>query len=587
MTPSNRNLVLVVAIATLATVWSQFGPFVVSAGPYHWSVNPTNALINTSFGMLWVAVLAITFRRDPAGRMWKLLMLSQLADGTWVLGYVPTDLTWTLAEFFGPLGAAILLHLVLAFPTGRLPDLRDRWLVGLVYTIVLPIGLLRFMVWDPGWVDCGPADWCPNNVLLVAANDDLSFLLGRFGLLSPIMAILAVIEVIRHWYRASPAARRVVAPVAFGMSLVFLILGVWWLAPAIDRDDIRVFLLENRVFDVPSFLTPTLFLVGTLRARLARGSLTDLALELGRGVPLGGLRDALSRTLRDPTLELAFAAPGGLGLVDQEGRPFVEKAGAARSVTRLERDGELLAVLVHDPALEREDAGFVEAVGSVARMALENERLTAQVRAQLEEVRASRQRIVEAGDAERRRIERDLHDGAQQRLVALAMRLDAARGSTNEAQALIDQTTAELGVAIAEVRQLARGLHPTILTEAGLRAAIESLAERTPIPVELEADGTRYPTPIEATAYFVVAEALTNVARYAGATHAAIAIRRDRDALIVEVRDDGRGGADPDGGSGLRGLVDRVAAVGGTLEVHSPRGVGTTVRATVPLEADP
>jgi signal transduction histidine kinase len=165
------------------------------------------------------------------------------------------------------------------------------------------------------------------------------------------------------------------------------------------------------------------------------------------------------------------------------------------------------------------------------------------------------------------------------------MRLDAARGTTIEAQGLIDAATAELGVAISEVRQLARGLHPTILTEAGLKAAIEALAERTPVPVEVESDAARYPATVEATAYFVVAEALTNVARYAAASHATVRLATAGGALVVEVRDDGRGGADPGRGSGLRGLSDRVAAVGGTLAVDSPPGAGTVLRAHLPLEA--
>jgi signal transduction histidine kinase len=572
MRAETRNLILVTTAGVLLEVWSAFGPFIVSGGPYHWSVTPANSAFSFGFGLLWVAVLAITYQRDPDGRMWKLLLLSDVAGGTWALGYIDSPIARTAADFFGPFGAAVLLHLVLAFPTGRLRDRFDRAIVGLVYVIVLPIQLLGFMVMDNGY-----------NVLLVARNDALNELIGRIGIVSPVLAVLAVIEVLRHWREASPAGRRAVAPVAFGMPLVFLVLGVWWLAPSIDRDDIRVFMLQNKIFDVPSYLTPSLFLIGTLRARLARGSIADLAVELGRGIPLGGLRDALARTLRDPTLQLAFAAPNGGGLVDADGQPFAGPPDDDRVRTRLERDGELLAVLVHDPAIDREDQGFVEAVGSVARMALENERLSAQVRAQLEEVRASRQRIVEAGDAERRRVERDLHDGAQQRLVALALRLEAARGTNTEAQALIDQTTAELTTAIGEVRQLARGLHPTILTEAGLRAAIDALAERTPIPVEVQATDDRYPANVEATAYFVVAEALTNVARYATATRAWVSVTSDAGPLSVEVRDDGRGGANAAHGSGLRGLEDRVAAIGGTLEIASPVGGGTSIRARLPL----
>jgi signal transduction histidine kinase len=260
-----------------------------------------------------------------------------------------------------------------------------------------------------------------------------------------------------------------------------------------------------------------------------------------------------------------------------------EHGDLARGVTRLERDGELLATLVYDPAIEAEDPGRVQAVASVAQMAIENERLAAQVRAQLEEVRASRARIVEAADSERRRIERDLHDGAQQRLVALAMRLDQARGQAEGANALIDATTDELLQAIREVRDLARGLHPTILAERGLAAAVEALAERAPLPVRARVTEDRLPTEIEAAAYFLVAEGLTNAARYARASEVTIEIATRDGRLDIAISDDGGGGADPARGSGLQGLVDRLATVGGTLAVDSVDGEGTSLRASIPL----
>jgi signal transduction histidine kinase len=581
------RLSVVITFGLVLRVWAAFGTILLPGS----EVDPVQVLADRAlafgFYVLWIPVLAITYRRDPQGRMWKLILLSFAMDCWWVLQFLHNPFAgigWTIGSFTQPLAAAVLLHMVLAFPSGRLRDRTDLWLVGISYTIVIPIQLLRYMVYDPLFPGCGAADtWCASNVFLVARNDDLAFLLGRAGYLAPVLAVLGSVEIISHWQRASTAGRRALAPFAFGMPLVFGVLGIIWLAASMGPSEISDFVDRYKLLDLTSFLTPALFLVGVLRVRLARGSLAELALELGRGVPLGGLRDALARTLRDPTLQLAFAAPTGNGLVDGEGRPFDIEASGDRSATRLEHDGSLVAVLVHDPAIDHEDRGLVEAVGSVARLALENERLSAQVRAQLEEVRASRQRIVEAGDAERRRVERDLHDGAQQRLVALAMRLEAARGHPEAGEALIDATAAELAVAIAEVRQLARGLHPAILSEAGLTAAVESLAERTPIPVEVHGDERRYPDRVEATAYFVVAEALTNVARYASATHATVTIRGTGSELLVEVRDDGLGGADPNAGSGLRGLGDRVAAAGGTFAVESPPGEGTTVRAVIPV----
>jgi signal transduction histidine kinase len=330
---------------------------------------------------------------------------------------------------------------------------------------------------------------------------------------------------------------------------------------------------------------PAGFLAGLVATRLARGAIADLAVQLGHGVPLGGLRVALARALRDPTLSLAFPSPGGVGFVDPDGRPIEVPASSdsARGVARLERDGELLAALLYDPAIEVEDPGRVNAVASVAGMALENERLAAQVRAQLEEVRASRTRIVEAADAERRRIERDLHDGAQQRLVALAMRLDQARSQAAGAGDLIDSTTAELLTAIREVRDLARGLHPTILSERGLAAAVEALAERAPLPVRASVVEGRLPDEVETAAYFLVAEALTNAAKHASAREVNVDLTLDANALHVIVTDDGTGGADPQRGSGLQGLTDRLAVVGGTLSIESPTGEGTTLRASIPV----
>jgi signal transduction histidine kinase len=328
---------------------------------------------------------------------------------------------------------------------------------------------------------------------------------------------------------------------------------------------------------------PIAILVGVLRSTLARASVADLAVTLSEGVPLGTLREVLARAMRDPSLELAFPAPDGVGYVDDDGSP-IEAHRPGRAVATITRtDGEVLAILIHDPALDAEDPGLVAAVGSVARLALENERLSAQVRAQLEEVRESRARLVEAGDAERRRIERDLHDGAQQRLTALAIRLQTARGTMPEAADLLDETTAELQAAIGDVRDLARGVHPTLLHEVGLAAAVDALAERSTIPIEVDIPEGRLPESVEATAYFVVAEALNNVSKYADAGRAKVTARVDGVRLVASVEDDGRGGADPTRGTGLSGLADRVAAARGRFDVSSPDGGGTTIRFELPL----
>jgi signal transduction histidine kinase len=216
-------------------------------------------------------------------------------------------------------------------------------------------------------------------------------------------------------------------------------------------------------------------------------------------------------------------------------------------------------------------------------------RLDADLRARVEELRASRARLVEAGDTERRRLERNLHDGAQARLVGLAMLLGLARRRVDtdpeETGILIDRALAELRASLAELRELARGIHPAVLTERGLAPALHAIASRAPVPVTLETDGEqRLPAPVEVAAYFVVAEALANVAKYAQATEATVAVRRTDERVTVDVSDDGIGGADAAQGSGLRGLGDRVAALDGTLSLDSPPGHGTRLHVEIPCE---
>jgi signal transduction histidine kinase len=561
----------------------EFGPF-----SYPYGLGPTWSPVTQAWffliDLLWVAAMVVTYLRDPGGRMWKLFLVLRVVGALGVVWTVPTSLTWTLGQFVVGLGSVVFVHLVLAFPSGRLGDRYDRILVASGYIFVIASRVAWLLVWSPPFQKDA---FSPGNPYVIWPNEDLARLFGPVAILAitPFLFAAVLIGLWRHWRRATPATRRALLPIVLAAPLQ-LALTVAWHAANANPDEWSGLrgALKHPVAGLAGIVFPVGFLVGLVRARLARAGIGDLAVELGRGVPLGGLRDTLARALRDPTLVLAFPGPSGEGYVDPDGQPISLPAppDGGRRVARLEREGEMLAALVYDPAIEGEDPGRVEAVGSMARLALENERLAAQVRAQLEEVRASRSRIVEAADAERRRIERDLHDGAQQRLLALAMRLDQARAGSNDAAAIIDATTAELMTAIREVRDLARGLHPTILTDSGLSAAVEALAERTPFPITTDVTAERFPSLVEVAAYFTIAEGLTNIARYAGATeaHVEAAVRGGR--LIVTVSDNGRGGADPAAGSGLRGLADRLAAIGGELHVASGSGEGTTLTATLP-----
>jgi signal transduction histidine kinase len=256
------------------------------------------------------------------------------------------------------------------------------------------------------------------------------------------------------------------------------------------------------------------------------------------------------------------------------------------TTTIVERDGRRVAALVHDASL-RDDPELVDAVCAAAGLALENERLQAELRAHLDELRASRVRIVEAADAERRRLERDLHDGTQQRLVSVSMALGLAESKLGSdpksARKILDETRKTLGTTLQELRELSQGIHPGILTERGLGPALQELAYGSPVPIELSVPiEERLPEPVEAAAYYVVAEALTNVAKYASASSVSVRVGSRNGRAVVEVSDDGVGGADPARGSGLRGLADRVEALGGMLAVESPAGEGTRLRAEIP-----
>jgi signal transduction histidine kinase len=236
--------------------------------------------------------------------------------------------------------------------------------------------------------------------------------------------------------------------------------------------------------------------------------------------------------------------------------------------------------LVHDASLVGQRP-LLEAAGSAGRLALENARLHAQLRAQLTELQESRTRIVAAGDAERRRLERDLHDGAQQRLLALGLALQLLRADHRDSQ-LLAEAESELQEALRELRELARGIHPAILTDQGLTAAVGSLVDRAALPITTRVTDQRYPQPVESAAYFVVSEALANATKHAHARSATVSIAPRNGGLVVEVSDDGCGGAKPGAGSGLEGLADRVGALDGRLTINSTPGAGTTIRAEIP-----
>jgi signal transduction histidine kinase len=552
---------------------------------------PLAYLLITMVGVSWSFVGAglVAWTRRPGNRTGALMVavglsyaLLGLLFNAMVLVATPAAFAlWYLANSLPP---GVIAHLLAVFPDGRSTTRLQRVFVVANYVATVPLAVVQLLGVPLDRLGCAG---CPDQLLVLGdGRPDGDAVLTVSNLSYVALGGLLLWIMLVRWGQASGPRRRSLAPVA----VVALVLVVAYVVrEALETLVTSPSLLGalDLVVIVILALWPLAFLAGLARTRLDRSAVGDLAVQLGESLPPGRLEQVLAQALHDPTLQLAYWLPDRDAFVDAAGRPVeLPAAGGDRAVTILRHDGDPVAALLHDAALG-DDPELVQAVAATARLAIENQRLQAEVHAQLEEVRASRARIVAFGDAERRRVERNLHDGAQQRLVNLSLALGIARSqvpttSDGELEVALDEAAAELRLALAELRELARGIHPVILSEAGLGPALASLAERSPIPVTVAvAPFDRLPARVEETAYYVASEALANAAKHAHATAVMISARQGDRGLVVEVGDDGVGGADPDG-SGLRGLADRVAAVDGRLEVRSPAGEGTCVIAELP-----
>jgi signal transduction histidine kinase len=544
----------------------------------HFSDPGAWAVFGPVVGWSFVGTGLYAWRRRPESRFGVLMVLVGFA---WFLGpayAADAPLVFTLGIVASGLWGPLFGHLLLSFPTGRLPTRARRGLVAASYVLIpfAPVPALLVSDADEVITDCRGG--CPRNVLLVgrdAGLSDAALALGAVVTLG--LCLVAVGMLVRQWRAAAAPERRSLVPIftSGGVSLALVA------AYAVAQVDALLW-MAFAAFAA----TPFAFLAGLARADLSgsRGVRT-LVGELGDMPERADLRDALSRALGDPALELAFWMPELNQYVDAAGsRAALPAAGdARRTMTEIDHQGRRVAAIVHDRAQDRET---VRAAGAATALMLENQRLDAELRARLVELRASRARLVAAADDERRRIERDLHDGAQSRLVALALNLRLARmrvADGSDTAALLDGSIDELGQSLKELRDLARGIHPAVLSERGLEPAVRALAARASVPVDIVGHAAgRLPAAVESAAYFVVSEALTNVSKYAQARHATVRVERLDGQLLVEVSDDGVGGADAGHGSGLRGLADRVAALSSTFEVTSPPGGGTRLQARLP-----
>ena len=639
----------------------------------------------------------IGWTRRPQNRTGMLMVAVGFGVLIGVLWEANHPIPFTLGALFGSLFIAAFVHLLLAYPSGRLLSRRARVLVGAGYTIAFLAPLAESMFAAPE--TCKPHA-CPDNLVLVSHDHAAHVVATAVWTAASVVLFAAVVMLLLgRWRETTPGLRRILRSVYLfgGLSIVLLAIG-FVITPfsGVGATIVSVALIAT-------FTTvPFIFLAGLLGTAIARGAgVGAIFSSVPERASPGEVQEGLRSALRDETAVVAYWYEEDEHYVDVEGnRLDLPEDTRRRVVTRLDYGDQPVAAIVHDAALLQEPE-LLEGVANAARIALERDKLLVEVRAraqryrallqampdlmfrisrdgryisynapserdlvngevvgkllwdrlpigpgrpgarrrdarrsagtpsvieyhldfedgsrrhyegrfaasgddeflmivreiterkqQQEELEASRQRIVAAGDAARRKLERNLHDGAQQRLVSLSLSLRLAQNqvakSPVRAEELLEASREELMQALEELRELARGIHPAVLTDRGLEAALEALAGRAALPVEIDCvPDVELPPPVEAAAYYVVSEALANITKYAGASAVKVSIGQVDGYALVEVVDDGVGGADPTRGSGLSGLSDRVSSLNGKLVIDSPPGAGTRIRAEIPLE---
>jgi signal transduction histidine kinase len=516
------------------------------------------AVADLAVGWTLIGCGLLLWSRRPHSRIGLFLTLTGFA---WFLG----TLAGSRVEAVAVLGTALLFvhrgplwHAIVGYPGGRPPGRLGITVVVLCYVYAAAVPLARNSV-----------------VTVVVAFLVLAATVWGY--------LLAAGPDRRARVTAVAAAAALAVPLAGGSALRLVGAG-----PGAEQAVLWG-------YEVVLVLIAAGFLADCLFGRWAQAAVTRLVVDLGGDAEAGTLRARLARALGDRSLVIAYWLPEAGGYVDERGNPVaLPAAGSGGSVTVIEQRGERIAALVHD-ATVLDDPALSDAVASAARLALSNVGLRAEVRRQVAELDASRRRILEAGDAQRRRLQQELRAGAGQRLTEVGELLDlglrgagaAADGAAADGAvtAGLEDARRELDAAQAELQELAAGIHPAVLTERGLGPALSCLAERAPVPVRLNVAAQRLPAVIETAVYFICSEALTNVGKYAHASRADVAVRTDGELVTVLVADDGAGGADPSAGSGLKGIADRVETLGGRLRVESPAGGGTRLLAEIPAAA--
>jgi signal transduction histidine kinase len=570
-----RSVLYAVALAGIAGVTTAF-LLAFTSGAVHAELGEplVVAVLLNWVTLSYVLCGALAWWHRPRSRFGPLMILAGFASFVSTLSWANNDLLYTLGLSLDLVPPVLFLHVFLAFPSGRLDGRFDKALVGTAYIAAVGLQFPRMTLGGLG----------PSNLLEVTSSPDAVLWVLRVQLL--LVATFCVTGVgvlaLRRWRRGRSLRRSLALLIdAFALGLLmiaFLFASIVFGGPAVAEIRWAMFATLG--------LAPLAFLLGQVQSRLARTGVGELLVELRADPRPPDLRDALARALRDPSLTLVYWLPEFETYADLDGRPIdLKQEGRGRVTRPIDLNGKHVAALVHDSAVADEPE-LLDAVTAAVGIALENGRLHAELRARLEELRGSRARVIEAGQKERQRLERNLHDGAQQRLIALSLELDllAERLPTDgDARSRLHRAKREIAVSLEELRAVARGIHPAVLSGHGLEVALESLVARASVPVQLTVDlGSRLDEPLEVAAYYVVSESLANIGKHAQATSVRVDVGRAGRDLFVEIVDDGVGGADTERGSGLRGLADRVEALGGKLRVWTPKGGGTRVRAEMP-----
>ncbi|MET0976431.1 MAG: histidine kinase [Leifsonia sp.] len=581
-----RRLIVVLLAAALIITTEVIGYSAAAFLPQPWTL--TRSIVHTFTGLSFAvcAWLAWQVADSPVPARLMVVIAFFWVPPTFIAATWPYGAIWPLFESIVVVWAVLQASLVAVYPTGRLTGRLEIWalVIGGVGGLIRVLAVITIAPTPNRDCDCAPNAYViwPNTALYEAINTGYR-LIG----IALILTIIVVVSV--RWSRGTTPARTI----AFAMPIALIL---WCAAIAYEVVSESLGVPTSALFiylgNLATASIPISFVAGLVYIRSLRGRVSDLVVLTRDGVDRDFWQPALADTLRDPRLRVYWWDPRSGRYLDSDGESLDTTRPVPRSRARMaiDADGGRLGIIDHDAALT-DNQGLLDAVASAMRLSVDNRRLREELEETLLEVRQSRVRIIEAGIIARRRIERDLHDGSQQSLVSLALslRMAVAKAKSAGDDALatdLEEALAQLTDALRQLRELARGIHPSSLTVGGLGMAVTELVARSPVPIDLDVSvPERLPPLTESTVYFFIAECLTNIAKYAEASRGRLSLTVDDLGMRVVVSDDGRGGADLGAGTGLIGLVDRIEALGGVVVVESPAGMGTTIRAMIPTSA--